>query len=57
MRYYSIYKILPNGKEFHFDPELKPMTHQEALTMRSKAINPSAWGIKEIKIKEVKHWK
>ena len=54
MRYYSIYKILPNGKEFHFDPELEPMTHEEAIRLRSRQTTPAHWGIKEIKIKEVK---
>ena len=48
MRFYSIYKVLDDGREFHFVPELQPMTHKEALKMRSVQTNPRAWGIKEV---------
>ncbi|AUR92209.1 hypothetical protein NVP1170O_096 [Vibrio phage 1.170.O._10N.261.52.C3] len=38
------------GTKSHYDPLFEPMTHKEALTMRSKLMYPSEWMLKEIKV-------
>lgn len=45
-RQYTIYKIMPDGREHQ--PNLQPMTHKEAVTFRSKMTNPAEWGLRDI---------
>lgn len=47
VRQYTVYKTMPDGR-IH-QPNLKPMTHQEAVIYRSKMTNPADWGLKEVK--------
>ncbi len=45
MKMYTL-AYIKNGKEFVL--ELEPMTHEEAITMRSKYSNPNFFHLKDV---------
>jgi hypothetical protein len=46
-RMYTVVMVRPDGRIHRLN--LEPMTHKEALTFRSKMMNPVDWRLEEVK--------
>jgi hypothetical protein len=46
-RKYIVFRWIAGGAK-HYNPGLRPMTHRQALTFRTKMTHPAQWGLEEV---------